>query len=54
MGQAKARGTQAERVKEAISQPAKPRKMSNREIRELAMTAAIRYVDKLLDGLNSR
>jgi len=54
MGQAKARGTQAERVTQALSQPPKQRPLSNREVRELAMTAAIRYVDRLFTGLSSR
>ena len=44
MGQAKARGTKEQRVAEAFSQPPKPRKMSNREARELAYTTAMEYM----------
>jgi hypothetical protein len=44
MGQAKARGTKEQRVAEALSQPPKPRKMSNREVRVLAYTTAVQFV----------
>jgi hypothetical protein len=47
MGQAKARGTREQRVKEATSAPPKARKMSNREINEAALKAAMGYVSEV-------
>jgi hypothetical protein len=47
MGQAKARGTQTERIQQALSQPPKQRPMSKREIREFAIAEAFKLVGRL-------
>ncbi len=48
MGQAKLRGTLAERIEQAKDKPPRRKKLSNRELRLMAVQAAAEMVEKIL------